>query len=214
MQAKKDFYKILGIAPIANQEEIRKAYRLLAKKYHPDLNPDLKLYSDDKMKELVEAYTVLNEPDKRKEYDTQPHFQIIKKRSQSRYSTSADQAQYLKKPKFKRESSLLERIFSPFSKKATSAELQVAHLDPKQADVHFTLGLTMAANEAFFDQARNEFKMAVKFDPNHREAMFNLSLMCYKLGEFEEAVMNFNKLLVIDKDNQQARKIISLLREE
>lgn len=214
MQAKKDFYKILGIPPIANQEDIRKAYRVLAKKYHPDLNPDLKLYSDDKMKELVEAYTVLNDPDRRKDYDNQPHFQVIKKRSHDRFTSPPDQSQYLKKPKFKKESSILERIFSPFAKKDSSTELQVAHLDPKQADVHFTLGLTMAANEAFFDQARNEFKMAVKFDPNHREAMFNLSLMCYKLGEFEEAVMNFNKLLTIDKDNQQARKIISLLRED
>ncbi|HEY4002921.1 MAG TPA: DnaJ domain-containing protein, partial [Candidatus Xenobia bacterium] len=75
---KKDYYKILGVPPMAQPEDIRKAYRTLSKKYHPDLNPDVKQYSEEKMKELVGAYNVLNDSDKRKEYDKQPYFQIRK----------------------------------------------------------------------------------------------------------------------------------------
>jgi curved DNA-binding protein len=63
----KDYYKILGVDKKASQAEIQKAYRKLAKKYHPDTNKDPR--SADKFKEINEAYEVLRDPDKRKKYD-------------------------------------------------------------------------------------------------------------------------------------------------
>jgi len=65
----KDFYKILGVSKKATLPEIKKAYRKLARKYHPDLNPGDKA-SELKFKEITEAYEVLKDPKKRKEYDT------------------------------------------------------------------------------------------------------------------------------------------------
>jgi len=65
----KDYYKILGVNKNATTVEIRKAYRQLAKKYHPDKNPGNKS-SEDKFKELSEANEVLSDPEKRKKYDT------------------------------------------------------------------------------------------------------------------------------------------------
>lgn len=64
----KDYYKILGVEKDATQEEIKKAYRKLALKYHPDRNPDNK-QSEEKFKEITEANEVLSDPEKRKKYD-------------------------------------------------------------------------------------------------------------------------------------------------
>lgn len=64
----KDYYKILGIDKTATQDEIKKAYRKLAVKYHPDKNPGDKS-AEEKFKEISEANEVLSDPDKRKLYD-------------------------------------------------------------------------------------------------------------------------------------------------
>lgn len=70
--SKRDFYDILGVAKNASAEEIKKAYRKLAIKYHPDKNPDDKA-AEDKFKEAAEAYEVLSSPDKKQRYDQYGH---------------------------------------------------------------------------------------------------------------------------------------------
>ena len=61
----KDYYQVLGVASTASDKEVTKAYRKLAKQYHPDANPG----SEDRFKEISAAYDVLGDPDQRKEYD-------------------------------------------------------------------------------------------------------------------------------------------------
>ncbi len=72
MATKRDFYEILGVNRDAADEDIKKAYRKLAMKYHPDRNPDSK-ESEDKFKEAKEAYEMLSEPEKRRAYDAYGH---------------------------------------------------------------------------------------------------------------------------------------------
>ena len=69
MAEKKDYYGILGVSKTATDDELKKAYRKLAKKYHPDANPDNKEEAEKKFKEVNEAYEVLTDPQKRKMYD-------------------------------------------------------------------------------------------------------------------------------------------------
>ena len=63
-----DYYKTLGIDKNATEEEIKKAYRKLARKYHPDLNPN-DAGAKKKFQEINEANEVLSDPEKRKKYD-------------------------------------------------------------------------------------------------------------------------------------------------
>src|SRR5271167_3393004 len=67
--AKQDYYELLGVSKKANAKDIRTAFRKLARKYHPDLNPGDKT-SEEKFKELNEAYAVLSDTEKRAQYDS------------------------------------------------------------------------------------------------------------------------------------------------
>lgn len=65
---KQDYYEVLGIGKQADEKEIKRAYRKLAKKYHPDMNPGDKV-AEQKFKEVTEAYNVLSDKEKKKLYD-------------------------------------------------------------------------------------------------------------------------------------------------
>lgn len=69
MANKRDYYEVLGVGKNATDDELKKAYRKLAKKYHPDANPDNKEEAEAKFKEVNEAYEVLSDSQKRKMYD-------------------------------------------------------------------------------------------------------------------------------------------------
>lgn len=72
MPEKRDYYEVLGVSRNADETELKKAYRKLAKQYHPDMNPNDK-EAEAKFKEINEAYAVLSDPQKRKQYDMYGH---------------------------------------------------------------------------------------------------------------------------------------------
>ena len=67
-EQKRDYYEVLGLSKGCSEEELKKAYRKLAKKYHPDVNPGDK-DAESKFKEINEAYGILSDPEKKARYD-------------------------------------------------------------------------------------------------------------------------------------------------
>ncbi|MBR3423149.1 MAG: DnaJ domain-containing protein, partial [Clostridia bacterium] len=72
MAEKRDYYEVLGVSKTASDDDIKKAYRKLAKQYHPDMNPGDKA-AEQKFKEINEAYEVVSDPEKRAKYDQYGH---------------------------------------------------------------------------------------------------------------------------------------------
>ena len=72
-EEKRDYYEVLGVSKTATPDEIKKAYRSLAKKYHPDVSTEPKEVAEAKFKEVSEAYEVLSDEDKRRMYDQYGH---------------------------------------------------------------------------------------------------------------------------------------------
>ena len=70
--SKRDYYEVLGVDRAAGEQDIKKAYRRIAMKYHPDRNPD-DADADSKFKEATEAYEILSDSDKRGSYDQFGH---------------------------------------------------------------------------------------------------------------------------------------------
>lgn len=203
---KRDHYLVLSVKPISSADEIRKAYRELSKKYHPDLNPGMKAASDEKMKELVAAYSVLNDKEKRKEYDKQVQFQF---RRHSKNREKPGKGDFTKKAKPKKVS-FLSKLLGFMKKREGGGK---GGPDPKQADVHFTLGLSMSESEQFLEQARAEFAKSIEYDSSHLEATYNLALTNYKVGEFDQARFAFQDVLKLNPNDQMAKLMIRLLHE-
>ena len=74
-ESKRDYYEVLGVSKDADDAAIKKAYRALAKKYHPDMNPG-DAEAEKKFKEASEAYAVLSDAEKRRQYDQFGHAAI------------------------------------------------------------------------------------------------------------------------------------------
>ena len=76
MAEKRDYYEVLGVSKDVDDATLKKAYRKVAKKYHPDMNPGDK-EAEKKFKEASEAYAVLSDPEKRRQYDQFGHADMV-----------------------------------------------------------------------------------------------------------------------------------------
>ncbi len=146
-----DYYQVLGVAKTASEEEIKKAYRKLARKHHPDVNPG-DSQAEQKFKQLNEAHEVLSDPEKRKKYDQYGKdwehaeaFEEAKKRQQQSggggqyggftYSGDADFSDFFREyfgsgdPFTSRGGGFRERSYRSFKGQNYEAELHLSLLD-------------------------------------------------------------------------------------
>ena len=81
-ESKRDYYEVLGVSKDADEATLKKAYRQVAKKYHPDMNPG-DVEAEKKFKEASEAYAVLSDPEKRRQYDQFGHAALTEVQEQA-----------------------------------------------------------------------------------------------------------------------------------
>lgn len=130
-----DYYSLLGVDKKASQDEIKKAYRKLARKFHPDLNPNDK-EAEKKFKEINEANEVLSDPENRKKYDAygkdwkhSEQFEQVKQRSRNSQSEGFNESQY---------SDFFESFFGGSSTKSRSNSIKFKGQD-FNAELHLNL---------------------------------------------------------------------------
>lgn len=112
-----NLYSILGVKETASMEEIKKAYRVLAKKYHPDTNPN-NPEADRKFKEIGDAYAILSDEKKRSEYDSKLHHEKQNQSSSFRQDGSFKGAKAKPEMNFMNFGSMFEEFMGePFKKK-------------------------------------------------------------------------------------------------
>src|SRR5512144_3432712 len=70
---KRDYYEVLGVSRTCDDDELKRAYRRLALKYHPDKNPDTRSEAEERFKEVNQAYQILSDPQRRAQYDRFGH---------------------------------------------------------------------------------------------------------------------------------------------
>ena len=87
----KDYYELLEVSQNASDEVIARAYKVLAKKYHPDMNPENPAEAEEKFKEVTEAYEILSDPNKKRDYDSKLAYEKNKKREEANRTSNREQ---------------------------------------------------------------------------------------------------------------------------
>lgn len=191
---------------MATSDEIKSVYRRLSKEYHPDINQHRLAEAEEKMMAFTSAYQVISHPEKRRDYDTQPMFRPRVPRG---FSSNAVSSKLLtRKDEAEKKPTWFDKVKSYFI-----VDNRVKR-DPTKAMTYFAMGMTMTEKVDFFPDAKIEFSKSFKADPLFFEAAFNLGLMCYKLGEFDQARKCFEAAAKLDAKDSIVPRFLDLLRPE
>lgn len=136
----KDYYKVMGVEKNASQDEIKRAYRKLARKYHPDVSKEAD--AEQKFKELGEAYEVLKDPEKRAKYDQYgQQWKQWEQQEQYRQSSGGPSSQYYSSEGFEDTAGFEDFINSIFAERARQQTRQT-HFAQGQ-DIHARLAISL-----------------------------------------------------------------------
>lgn len=156
----KDFYKIMGVAPTASEQEIKIAYRRLARKYHPDINKDP--HAEEHFKEMANAYETLKDPVKRAEYDEYLKYGQFNQQKQDSSHHAKSHRQYYQQGQPEFDSDLFESLFG---------HARYQHHPIAGQDYHGTIAVSL--EEAFHGTVKN---LAVPNDETGSSQTLNVKI--------------------------------------
>lgn len=200
----RNYYELLGVSRVANEEEIKKAYFNLARKYHPDrFNAALTDHSlvNEVFNAITTAYRTLSEPDKRKQYDqqlmapAQETADDLAKKAEIKYrqgKTLYNQGMYEEAIIFLEEAIRLKRA---------------------KADYFLLLAMAESKLPAYKKKAEEDFLRAIEMEPWNAEGYVGLGLLYLGEGLKVRARKQLQKALEIDPDHHQARSALEELEK-
>jgi len=161
----KDPYSVLGVSPSASDDEVKKAYRELARKYHPDnyQNNPLADLAEEKMKEINEAYDFITKQRAGGYQSTSGSYSSSGYSTQSRGHSNQD-------PSYVRVRSLIN------AGNLSAAEQLLYQMPTKNGEWYFLSG-SIAYRKGWLDEAKQNFSIAVQMDPNNMEYRQALNMM-------------------------------------
>ncbi len=200
----RNYYELLGVSRVASEEDIKRAYFNLARKYHPDrFNADLTDYSlvNEVFNAITTAYRTLSEPDKRKQYDQQ-----LMAPSQETADDLAKKAEI----KYRQGRTLYNQ---GMYEEAIIFLEEALRLKKAKADYYLLLAMTESKLPAYKKKAEEDFLRAIEMEPWNAEGYVGLGLLYLGEGLKVRAKKQLLKALEIDPDHSQARAALEELEK-
>jgi curved DNA-binding protein CbpA len=195
-----DYYTVLGVPSLATSDQIREAYYVLARRYHPDrfrTGPleHLREQVEGYFAKVTEAYNTLYDPPLRAMYD--------EARLADRPKEPAQDRAHLAQENFRRAQDLIAK--GRFTDAVTSLENAI-QLDGQNASYRLTLGRLLAANPRFRKQAEEHLIEANRIDPSLVDGYGALAELYAKSGRRKDAIRVFREVLRWDPDHEEAKR--------
>ncbi|MDI6698536.1 MAG: DnaJ domain-containing protein [Candidatus Saccharicenans sp.] len=200
----RNYYELLGVSRVANEEEIKRAYFNLARKYHPDrFNAALADHSlvNEVFNAITTAYRTLSEPDKRKQYDQQ-----LMAPSQETADDLAKKAEI----KYRQGRTLYNQ---GMYEEAIIFLEEALRLKKAKADYYLLLAMAESKLPAYKKKAEEDFLRAIEMEPWNAEGYVGLGLLYLGEGLKVRAKKHLLKALEIDPDHNQARAALEELEK-
>ena len=199
-----DYYTVLGLAPSADRDEIRRAYYQLARRLHPDRfrtgeNSDLLERVERFFTRVTEAYNTLFDPERRREYDKLSG-DDAKRRSEEQAKTDPT---YVARQNFLRARALVER--RRFTEAVSFLENAI-QLDPDQTEYHRELGGLLSRNPRMRGEEEHHLRRAAELDPSAIETYLALGELYERAGRPKDAARAYDEALRWEPGHEEATR--------
>ncbi len=203
----RDHYLVLGVSPSANTDMIKNAYRKLSKIYHPDVYQGDPEKAQEMMVAITKAYEVLSDPKQRQEYDNVGLFKMRVPKDfdgdvdiEAMVMSSTELKKHQPKPTF------WQKIMALFGQKPKPKR------DSARARGILAMVMGMADQPELREECRLQLQQAVAADPEVMEIYYDLAVICYKLGKFDEAKQALQTCLRLKPNDRHSQRFLSILQ--